>query len=60
MKQEMAEKIAKAMFHYFHHDLDRSITDALDEIMPEMMPSDKNRICGEMTGIVMKIASEGK
>jgi hypothetical protein len=60
MKQETAREIAQAMFYYFHHNLDRSVTDQLDEILPEMDPGDRERICGEMTGIVMKIASEEK
>lgn len=58
MKQETAKKIAKKMLHYFAHDLDRGISDHMSEILPEMMPSDRDRICNEMTGIVMKIASE--
>lgn len=58
MKRETAGKIAKALFKYFSNDLDASISDHMAELMPEMDPEDKERICGEMTDLVVKIASE--
>jgi len=58
MKQDTAREIAKALFHYFHHDLDNSVTDHLDEILPELDPENRDRICGEMTELVLKVANE--
>jgi hypothetical protein len=58
MKEKTAREIAKALFHYFHHDLDRSVTDHLDEILPELDPGNRDRICGEMTRLVQKIANK--